>query len=217
MILKKFLIAGGNSTLIAWNCPKRQKSKIIKKYLGEVEQIGFAEKSNNITTLKMMGGELCINSTLALASEIGKQGILLTSGVKEPVVFENKLGITSIKIPLNFRREENIVLFEGIGFICSEKPIPFTQELLTDLVKRYSLPAFGVLIRGKNKIRPFVYVKSTDSLFEETACGSGSIACSILTGYSKIIQPTGKSIAIRQKGNLFIVSAKVVKIGESYD
>lgn len=217
MILKKFLIAGGNSTLIAWDCPKRQRSEIIKKYLGEVEQVGFAEKSSEISCLRMMGNELCINGTLALASQLGRRGILLTSGTNKPVSFENKSGITSIEIPLNFRKEENIILFEGIGFICSEKPIPFIKKLLIDLAEKYSLPAFGLLIRQKNRIKPFVYVKNTDSLFEETACGSGSITCSILTGYSKIIQPTGQSITVQQKDGLFNVKAKVVKIGGSYD
>lgn len=69
---QKFLIAGGNSTLLVWGCPVWKKSQVIKKYLGEVEQVGFIENANGISSLEMMGGELCINATLALASKLGQ-------------------------------------------------------------------------------------------------------------------------------------------------
>ncbi|MBI2086085.1 hypothetical protein HYT74_01965 [Candidatus Daviesbacteria bacterium] len=35
---QKLTIAGGNSTLLVWNCPQIQRSEIINRYLGEVEQ-----------------------------------------------------------------------------------------------------------------------------------------------------------------------------------
>ncbi|MDD5147705.1 MAG: hypothetical protein PHV63_04130 [Candidatus Daviesbacteria bacterium] len=60
-------------------------------------------------------------------------------------------------------------------------------------------------------------MKATNSLFEETACGSGSIACSLTTGFNNIIQPTGETIFVKFKGTKFTVGAKVDKIGESYE
>ena len=217
MKIQKFTIAGGNPTLLVWGCPQLQKNQYIKKYLGEVEQIGFVENSNGITILKMMGDELCINATLALASQLGSQNILLTSGINKLINIQNDQETTFLKIPLTFKRISNKVLFEGIGFICTDRSIIPTKKMLVTLADKNSKPAFGLIRYQKNKIRPYVYVKRTNSLVEETACGSGSIACSIVTGYSEIIHPTGQSILVRQRDDIFIVGAKVVKIGESYE
>lgn len=216
MILKKFLIAGGNSTLLAWNCPPMQKDMIVRKYLGQVEQVGFiAEKK--FPKLIMMGNELCINSTLALASQLSKSGLLKTSGITKPIYYENNGNNTSIELALPFEKKENIILFSGIGFLCSDKVFNVSKEYLSNLVIQFNLPAFGVVFYQGNKITPYVYVRETDSLFKETACGSGSIACSLVTDYEEIIQPTGEIIYVKTYGNKFTVGAKVVKIGESYE
>lgn len=45
MRIEKFLIAGRNSTLLIWDCPAARKKEIVKKYLGETEQIGFVSVS----------------------------------------------------------------------------------------------------------------------------------------------------------------------------
>lgn len=217
MVLKKFLIAGGNSTLLVWQCPENKRRRLIKKYLGKVEQIGFIEEFNGLPSLKMMGNELCINGTLALASQSGNQGKLKTSGLDQEINFKNKNGISYLEFPLPFTRDKNIICFPGIGFIYSNTRKYRGKIALSKLATKYSLPAFGSISSKSNKIRPFVYVKETDSLFEETACGSGSIACSIITKYSKIIQPTGESISVRQRDDIFNVGAKVVNIGEIYD
>ncbi len=217
MILQKFLIAGGNSTLLVWECPKSKRSIVIEKYLGEVEQVGFIKKSDGISSLEMMGGELCINGTIALASQLGIRGKLKTSGLNSDVNFKNKKGISYLELLLPFKRDANVICFPGIGFINSNTRVYQSKKRLAQLAKKYSLPAFGSISYQNDKLVPYVYVKNTNSLFEETACGSGSIVCSILTGYSKIIQPTGESISIRQRGDIFIVGAKVVKIGESYE
>ncbi len=217
MKMKRFLIAGGNSTLLMWDYPKWQKKQLVKKYLGEVEQIGFVEKSNGITSLKMMGNELCINATLALVSQLGNRGKLKTSGLDQEIKFKNINGVSYLEFPLPFNKKDNVILFPGIGFICSNTAVNLNKKKLSSLAKKFSLPAFGLILYQENKIKPYIYVKETDSLVEETACGSGSIACSIVTGYSKIIHPTGQSILVRQRGDIFIVGAKVVKIGESYE
>ena len=78
--VKTLKIAGGNSTALIYNCPKKLRKKISKKYLREVEQVGFVYKNKLI----MSGGELCINATLALASQLLKKGVLFTSGIKKP-------------------------------------------------------------------------------------------------------------------------------------
>lgn len=209
MKLKKYLIAGGNSTLLVWGCPSCEKNKITKKYLGEVEQIGFVETKNNLPFLNMMGGELCINGTIALAYKCGSKGKLFTSGIINPVFYLNTKSITSISIIIGYQKIKNIVLLEGIGYIYLKQKINNKKQYLKDLCQKYNLPAFGIIYYENDKIIPFVYVRETDSLFKETACGSGSIAISILTKKSCIAQPTGEPIIVNRKRNTFVLKTKV--------
>ncbi len=212
MKLKKFLIAGGNSTLLVWGCSPREKNKIIKRYLGDVEQIGFVEVKNGLPFLNMMGSELCVNGTIALASALGKKGKLFTSGIENPVSYRNDMQATSIELTLNYKKLKNIVLLEGIGYIHLKNEVKNPKEFLKDLSTKYQLPAFGIIYFHGNKIFPFVYVKATSSLFEETACGSGSIALSILKNVKTIIQPTGKTIEVNRNVDSFILTAQVTNL-----
>lgn len=209
MKLKKFLIANGNSTLLVWGCPSGKKKSIIKRYLGEVEQIGFVETKKNLPFLNMMGGELCVNGTIALASQCGLKGKLFTSGLNAPVFYQNTNNSTGTNLTIDYKRLKNLVLLEGIGYIYLKNTVENIKKFLKDLCLKYALPAFGVLYYKKKKIAPFVYVKETDSLFQETACGSGSIAFYVLTKKSNIKQPTGKLITVIKKNNIFIVKAEV--------
>lgn len=212
MKLKKFLIAGGNSTLLVWGCPSSEKKEIIKKYLGEVEQIGFIETKDGLPFLNMMGGELCINGTIALASQCGKKGKLFTSGLQNPIFYRNTNNETSISLTINYKKIKKTILLEGIGYIYLKNKIQNAKSFLNTLCAQYNLPAFGIVYFRNNKIAPFVYVKGTNSLFEETACGSGSIAFSILTQKRNIIQPTGKIIIVNKDRNFFNVSAQVTNL-----
>lgn len=212
MKLKRLLIAGGNSTLLVWDCPPGNKNTIIQKYLSEVEQIGFVEKKNDLPYLNMMGGELCINGTIALASLCGKQGKLFTSGLQSPIFYQNTKGKTSIALTINYKKIDNTILLEGIGYIFLKNKVKNPKIFLRKLCSQYNLLAFGIIYFQDGKIIPNVYVKPTNSLFEETACGSGSIAFSILTRKINITQPTGKTIVVNKKGNSFVITAQVNKI-----
>lgn len=208
MTLKKFLIAGGNSTLLVWGCLPSEKNQIVKKYLGEVEQIGFIKVKDSISKLVMMGNELCINGTIALASTLGKKGFLQTSGYEGLVRYQNTGKQTKIALAIPFQRINNVVLLSGIGFIYLKTEQDFAK-LLPSLCAKYKLPAFGAILYENKQLVPYVYVLETNSLFKETACGSGSIAFSILTGKEYIVQPTGKIISVMKNDNTFIVTAKV--------
>lgn len=141
----------------------------------------------------MMGGELCINARLAFVS-----------------TQTTKKSKTTIKIPLKYKKQDNIILFKGIGFICLKKSgRSINKKYLKELAKKYKLPAFGAILYKKNKIAPYVYVKKVDSFIKETACGSGSIAFSLFSGYKNITQPTGKTINIEINKKVIEISAFV--------
>lgn len=205
-----FKIAGGNSTALINDCSREYRKKLSKKYLKKVEQVGFVNFNGKYPQLIMMGGELCINGTIAFASKLSKKGKLFASGIEKPVLYENKNSKTTIEMPLKYRREKNIILFEGIGYMLINKKnkIKMSKEFASNLAEKYNLPAFGIIIYKKNKITPYIYVKEVDSFIKETACGSGSIAFSLFSRYKRIIQPTGKTIYIRI-GRKIKVSAKV--------
>jgi histidine racemase len=210
MQVRKFLIADGNETSLVYDCPKKERKKIAVKLLKEVEQVGFVSPKATLPKLEMMGGELCLNATLAFASTLKKSGKLATSGLKNPIQYANNK-TTSIKIPFKSTQENNVVLLEGIGFILYSKKdkSKITKNELAKLCEKYKLPAFGGIIYEKNKIVPYVFVAGVNSFVKETACGSGSVAFSIFSGKEKVIQPTGKTISI--KNNKLVEISALVK------
>ncbi len=211
MKFKKLLIAGGNSTLLVWDCPSCEKNKVIKRYLGEIEQIGFVEAKNKLPFLNMMGGELCINGTIALAKTLGDWGFLYTSGCSKRISYSNCKNTTSIKLDIPYRKKSNIVMLSGIGYILVKNERIITKKFLSNLCKKYKLPAFGAIIYINNTLFPYVYVQSTKSLIRETACGSGSIALNILKRITQINQTTGKRITVVKNESEFLVEAEVTE------
>ena len=201
-------IAKGNTTALVYNCPKRLRKAITAQLLKYAEQVGFVDGSR----LEMMGGELCVNATLAFASTLSKRGKLFASGINGPVNYANNKTRTTICLPLKYKRICNILLFKGIGFMIANKKI--SKIILSKLCKKYGLPAFGAINYKENNISPYVYVKETGSFVKETACGSGSIAFSIFSGKRKIIQPSGGVIYVRL-GKRVRVSAQVTEDGEN--
>ncbi len=215
MIMRKFLIAGGNSTLLCWGCPVGAQKRIVSTYLKKVEQVGFVSLSDDsYARLTMMGNELCINATLALTSQLlQKNGYVFTSGISGPIRYQQSGVRTKIIFPQKgFLKMKNIVLCPGIGFLFSNEKIKVSKLLLSKLCTTYKLPAFGVAIYKNNTLTPIVYVKQTNSLFNETSCGSGSIAVSFCTGQKYIKQPTGETIIVEIKEKEIEISAKVQEI-----
>lgn len=217
MKLNKFLIANGNSTLLVKGYKSSEKETIIRKYLGENEQIGFISYPRGIPKLLMMGNELSINGTLALATMLSnKSGKLLTSGYKGFVPYKNQRQYTKIELKITYQKIDNIVLLNGIGYVFLKVNKRVSKNYLSSFCSKYNLPAFGAIFYRNNQIIPYVYVKQTDSLFKETACGSASAVLNILTGKRSITQPTGKIITVEKNGNGFAISAEVTKKEEVF-
>ena len=211
MQTEKFLIAGGNPTLLVWGCPIDKQVSISKQELelGDAEQVGFITNEHDVMYLTMMGNELCINASLALASVSGERGKFFTRGIDYLVSYTNTTNWTTIEARLPFTREGTTILFEGIGYACYSDDVIVTKEKVVGLAEQYNLPAFGIIICKNNAITPHVYVAETGSLVHESACGSGSIAASIILATEDIIQPSGETIKIKGNGDVFTVSARV--------
>ena len=211
MIVNKFLIAGGNPTALVYDCPIADRDETSKKLLKKVEQVSFVSTKATLPKLTMMGGELCINATLAFASTLDKSGKLTTSGLKNPIFYSNKNITTTIQIPFKFKKDNKIILLDGIGFILydTKEKSELKKSELSDLSKKYNLPAFGGIIYNKNAIIPYVYVVGVNSFVKETACGSGSVAFSIFSGIEDVVQPTKEIISIKKKAEFFDISTKV--------
>lgn len=210
MLVRKFLIAGGNATALVAGCPESERPGALSSLMGQVEQVGFIDQDGGRPRIRMMGGEFCINATLAFAATLGRTGTLTASGAGHPVSFCNSGQESSIRLPLQWRKEGNIVLLEGIGFVLWDQDSRATVEKdeVKALCTRYSLPAFGAILYRKDAITPYVYVAGVDSFLRETACGSGSVALYLFNGVSRVRQPTGQTINVAGHGD-FHVSARV--------
>lgn len=78
-----------------------------------------------------------------------------------------------------------------------------------EIIKKFDIDekAVGIILlereENKIKINPVIWVKTIDTLYYETACGSGSLATTIYKNYSEgienleILQPSGYSIKIK--------------------
>ena len=189
MEIKIFTIAGGNTTALVYDCPVANREKTSKELLKEVEQIGFISMESMRPELTMMGGEFCLNATLAFASALGERGELTTSGLKRPVPYINTNELTTIQIPFKFSQDENIIVLEGIGFVLYDRKdkSEIKKDELSNFSKKYALPAFGGIVYRNREIAPYVYVARVNSFVKETACGSGSVAYSLYSGVTDVV------------------------------
>ena len=140
-----------------------------------------------------------------------------------------------IKQILKTKNEFNFVYLDGIlqVIIDEENSKEYIELLksneylakkeLKEIMKSFDSKeeAVGIILlekeNGKTKINPVIWVKSIDTVYYETACGSGSLAAGIYKKNTEnldkleIIQPSGYSINIEineEKG--IIKSAKII-------
>jgi len=200
----------GQITAVVFSETKREKQSFISRKLmsqnPKIEQVVFIEK-NRIQT---MGEELCINGSLAGAYLIDIP-IVTISGLDEPVKFVKKNKFISGQFPryLLQNKKENIIQLTGIVYIISNNKKLANKKFLKKLANSYKAPASGIIFYQTNTIKPLIYVKNTNSLVWEKACGSGSLSYSLFSGYSKIKQPSGQYITIKKVGTGFAIKSPV--------
>jgi len=168
--------------------------------------------------LEMMGGEFCGNASrsAALHWSLGKReksAIFTVSGFAVPLTARARDHTVTAGIPGGFLRAFKtvpggwLVDFYGIRFFVTRALMD--KDDIKSAVDKYKgeMSAMGVVIletSGKgHAISPWVWVKSTKTFIQETACASGSIAASLvlrgqgldIPSYS-IIQPSGSVLSV---------------------
>ena len=110
------------------------------------------------------------------------------------------------------------ILLDESSFKFSNKNYElFLREIKSAL--RVDCGAVGVVWFYKKKekitIKPVVWVKSIDTCFYETSCGSGSIAVGLMLKKDiSVIQPTNEEIRVAFEGDTILLGSKMKKIME---
>lgn len=185
-------------------------SKIIMQKSPEVDQVGYLQKDS----FKMMGGELSINGLLAAAILV--KGSTKINGLN----FIVKQNIVSLTFPssliIKVNNKSKIVALKGItyqvisGLSANEKVSNKNKLYLKKLSLRS--PASGLIYCQDNQIQPLIYVKATNSYIWERACGSGSLAYSLVTGNRVVVQPAGSTISFKITKDIITVTTTVKEI-----
>ena len=190
----------------------------------EIEQCCFVTMPKSreaIAKVEMFGGEFCGNATRSviwlLTNGQDYEGKIEVSGVKRLLEFRVEDGLVSVEMPLPEEqavlevKEGTLVQLDGIAqmVVMDQNPEP-ASYLLDRLIKEklYSLqaqPAVGVsnYDQSTNRAEFNVWVKEVDTVFDETACGSGTCAIGVALAtkrkenvYLDVLQPSGEKISI---------------------
>ncbi len=210
-------------------CVRKYINDEIMERFPNIEQVGFLSTNLSEPTLYMAGGEFCGNATRSAAWYYlaGTQGelYLKVSGVNKMLragVNEEHQAWTQMPVLHDLHTINEIengfflVRMEGINHVVvmpeeSEKFIKIDcdlKEIAKRILEKYQLsvsPAAGVVFLENTdeglKIHPCVYVLGVDTMFYETACGSGSIAVGLVMALKQrknikvsLIQPSLKII-----------------------
>lgn len=231
-IIYKVYIPGGNNTafVVGTNYTLEERRKINNKIMendSSIEQVGFLGEKN-APELIMAGGEFCGNATRSAVFYYldGKEGSMtLKVNEKDYIEAGVKDGMAWCQIPLidteniveliekgvykvNMKGMTSIVISEEEAekYLSNKKDI---EKETMDLINKYKLQnseAVGVMFLEKSenflKINPVVWVKEINTLFYETACGSGTTATAIVQSFTRgkdvninILQPSGYVIS----------------------
>ena len=231
-----YIPGGNNTALVEGIGYTAEQRKLINDRImqdnPDIEQVGFVALDGE-PELKMAGGEFCGNATRSAAHFYmhGNFGELMVNiNGKKVCAGVYKNGDAWCEIPLISDRANMLSqLDEGIYkvkmdgmvtiVILEEQSAQYLQnrdklkEVTTQLIEKYGLKsaeAVGVMfletVDGKLKINPVVWVNAIETLFNETACGSGTTATAIvkssLTGEDgsfEVLQPSGYTITAQVK------------------
>jgi len=194
-----------------------------------IEQCCFVtapRSQNSIARVEMFGGEFCANATRAvvwlLKGGRNSSGNIEVSGVGHPLEFSIEDGVVALTMPLPAgkrfvrRVQEGVVVeLDGITQLvvvaADARKRQSPRQLLRALLNsnKYGMadrPCVGVSYYDpKSANGKFcVWVKEVDTIFDETACGSGTCAIGIALATAlessvtlSVVQPSGERIDTR--------------------
>lgn len=219
------------------NNQKKLINKMIMDKYSQVEQVGFLSNKINRLEMAggefCMNATRC--AIYEYSKENKEKVELSVSGTNKKLI-GRKLNDNKVEVKLDIgknieelieaKNEFTCVKIDGIliAILYEEKSKKYIQKLreneetTKDELKQLMITeiaseekAIGIMLlekeSGKIKINPIVWVKEIDTVFYETACGSGSLGIAIYN-YLKnkdkkieLIQPSGYSINIELEGN----------------
>lgn len=211
---------------------RKRIADVLQQLYPEIEQVGFITPDSVHAELMMTGGEFCGNATSCAAYQIlgGKPGeiSITVSGVEKKLragVTEDGEGFSQIPVypdPSYITQDSEfphntLVKMEGITHYVDFN-VKQLRGLTIDEIKKEARkvmaekqidhnPACGVIYAEPSRdgweIHPIVYVKDADTLYYETACGSGTTALGLVLAKEKgssiatsVLQPSGLSIKV---------------------
>lgn len=208
-------VIGANKKLL--NESLVQAWKLQFPNMPEIEQCCYVTRPKNqsaIARVEMFGGEFCGNAARSVARILAKNdkaGLIEASGARVPLRFVRKDNEVTLYMPrlkvknlVMFTPEGAIVYLEGIVqvVIIDDTDTPDLRSILGRLLKdgRYNLASekcVGVsFYNPKTKKADFcIWVREVETIFDETACGSGTCAIGIVRA---IITKAPVELLVRQ-------------------
>lgn len=212
------------------------RSGVTARLMRLCEQVGYllpAGSSGAKARLEMMGGEFCGNASMAAAAYLARESgmadgaetvIPLEVSGAEGIVpcrirREGELwrGTVSVPLPVGMAETEvdgrrcTAVFLPGMTHLILSGGIPDQEEaeaLLRTAALRFSAPALGLLEWDGEReyMKPLVYVRGSETMVWETACGSGTAAIA----YWRAMQ-AGHTLrtAVRQPGGTLTAEAEI--------
>ena len=194
----------GNRTILAEGDVPEARQPAAASRLMELEpsaeQVGFLSRSGGLA-LRMAGGEFCGNAAMCAAVLHGiRSGLdqgrvsVAVSGAEEPVTVEfsalsgglwrGQVDMPRPRAVRTVRFSEAgalpVVEFRGISHVILEREMEKAQAetLARQWCRALGADALGLMFldRAAWRLTPLVYVPGADTLFWESACGSGTSA-----------------------------------------
>ncbi len=166
-----------------------------------IEQVGFLEKPQSAASvrLQMMGGEFCGNASISAAALMARNGgidsgdiTLEVSGADEPLCVkvqklgdDKYLGTVAMPLPVGIETASlgavklPVVQFPGISHVICDSSLSVSdaEANIRAWCEELNADALGLMFLEGDALKPYVYVRSTDTAVWESSCASGSTAC----------------------------------------
>ncbi len=195
---------GNITAIVETPCERSEQSRIAGLIMAAdttVEQVGFLEKPTGAAAvrLQMMGGEFCGNASISAAALTAQKAGLVSgditlevSGADEPLCVkvqrlgEDKfLGTVAMPLPVGIETAQfgsfklPVVRFPGISHVICDGALSVSdaEANIRSWCEELKADALGLMFIDGSTLRPYVYVRSTDTAVWESSCASGSTAC----------------------------------------